>query len=133
MNIMSDCLKDFSMNGKELREKGINRIGNTLVPNDNYCKFEKWLYPILDKIVEEKKGIWTPSELIHRLGKEINHTDSVYYWAYKNNIPVFCPAITDGSLGDMMYFHSYQKPGLVIDILEGKRKLFTDLRRFKKN
>lgn len=26
---------------------------------------------------------WTPSKMIHRLGKEINNTDSVYYWAYK--------------------------------------------------
>jgi hypothetical protein len=23
----------------------------------------------------------------------------VYFWAWKNNIPVFCPAITDGSIG----------------------------------
>lgn len=26
---------------------------------------------------------WTPSKMIHRLGKEINNPDSVYYWAYK--------------------------------------------------
>jgi hypothetical protein len=36
---------------------------------------------------------------------------SVYYWAYKNNIPVFSPAITDGSIGDMVYFHSFNNPG----------------------
>lgn len=54
--------------------------------------------------------------MIARLGKEINHEDSVYYWAYKNNIPVYCPALTDGSLGDMIYFHSFKNPGLVIDI-----------------
>ena len=38
----------------------------------------------------------------------------------KNSIPVYSPALTDGSLGDMMYFHSYRKPGLIVDILEGK-------------
>ncbi len=47
-----------------------------------------------------------------RLGKEINHPDSIYYWAHKHNIPVFCPAITDGSIGDMLFFHSYKSPGL---------------------
>jgi len=57
--------------------------------------------------------------MIARLGKEINHEDSVYYWAHKNNIPVFCPALTDGSLGDMLYFHSYKNPGLVLDIIQG--------------
>jgi deoxyhypusine synthase len=64
---------------------------------------------------------WTPSKLIHRLGKEINDPRSVYYWAYKHNIPVFCPAITDGSLGDMIYFHSYRNPGLRLDLVEGNR------------
>ena len=38
----------------------------------------------------------------------------------QNNIPVFSPALTDGSIGDMIYFHSYKNPGLVIDIVEGK-------------
>jgi Deoxyhypusine synthase len=35
---------------------------------------------------------------------------------------VFSPALTDGSLGDMMYFHSYRNPGLVLDIIQGKEK-----------
>lgn len=38
----------------------------------------------------------------------------------QNNIPVFSPALTDGALGDTLYFHSYKNPGLVIDIVEGK-------------
>ncbi len=37
----------------------------------------------------------------------------------QNNIPVFCPGITDGSLGDMLYFHSYRSPGLILDLVEG--------------
>ncbi|CAB1342429.1 unnamed protein product, partial [Coregonus sp. 'balchen'] len=89
---------------------------NLLVPNDNYCKFEDWLMPILDQMVQEQKDEgthWTPSKMIHRLGKEINNPESVYYWAYKNDIPVFSPALTDGSIGDMIYFHSYKNPGLV--------------------
>ncbi|PVG01081.1 putative deoxyhypusine synthase [Serendipita vermifera] len=119
-------LADFALDGAELRRKGLNRIGNLVVPNDNYCKFEDWVIPILDKMLEEQKGsglVWSPSSIIHRLGKEINHEESVYYWAYKNDIPVFCPALTDGSLGDMIYFHSYRSPGLVIDIVQDIRKI----------
>lgn len=63
---------------------------------------------------------WTPSKIIERLGLEINDEQSICYWAAKNKIPIFCPALTDGSLGDMMYFHSYRNPGLVIDILKGE-------------
>ncbi|ORY04593.1 Deoxyhypusine synthase [Basidiobolus meristosporus CBS 931.73] len=115
----STYLGAFSTPGKSLRQQGLNRIGNLVVPNDNYCKFEDWLMPILDKMLEEQKEqgvVWTPSKIIHRLGKEINNPESVYYWAYKNDIPVYCPALTDGSLGDMIYFHSYRNPGLIVDI-----------------
>ena len=36
--------------------KGINRTGNLLVPNNNYCKFEEWIMPILDRLVDEQKS-----------------------------------------------------------------------------
>jgi len=45
---------DFQLKGSALREDGINRIGNLLVPNNNYCKFENWVMPILDKMLEEQ-------------------------------------------------------------------------------
>lgn len=132
---------DFSLPGKGLRDQGMNRIGNLLVPNDNYCKFEEWIVPILDKCLEEQEegmkkmgsdglnadspACWTPSKLINRLGKEINDDSSVLYWAYKNDIPVFCPALTDGSIGDMLFFHTFKaSPQQIrLDIVADIRKL----------
>ncbi|XP_024215528.1 probable deoxyhypusine synthase isoform X2 [Halyomorpha halys] len=121
-------LGDFGLEGKKLRDKGINRIGNLLVPNDNYCKFEDWVMPLLDQMLEEQKTqgtLWTPSKIIERLGTAINNESSICFWAAKNCIPIFSPALTDGSLGDMMYFHSYKNPGLVVDILEDLKRLNT--------
>lgn len=115
-------LGEFSLKGAELRAKGLNRIGNLLVPNRNYVAFEEWINPIFDKMFEEqqKEGtVWTPSKMIERFGREINHEDSIYYWAAKNGIPVFSPALTDGSIGDMLFFHSYSQPGLICDIIGG--------------
>ncbi|XP_067936983.1 probable deoxyhypusine synthase [Watersipora subatra] len=125
------CLADtymgsFELSGRDLRKQGVNRIGNLLVPNDNYCKFQDWIMPILDQLLEEQKqqGVsWTPSKVIHRLGKEIDDESSVNYWCYKNNIPVFSPALTDGSIGDMLNFHSYRNPGLVIDLVDDIKKM----------
>lgn len=140
---------DFKLDGRTLRKKGINRIGNLLVPNKNYCEFENWMSPIIEKIHKEQdekliewakavakidsiesdsddlpeRFVWTPSKLIHRLGLEIDNEESVLYWAAKNEIPVFCPALTDGSVGDMLYFHSYKKPGFVLDIAEDIRRI----------
>ena len=45
---------DFSLPGAYLRSKGLNRIGNLLVPNDNYCKFEDWIIPIFDQMLKEQ-------------------------------------------------------------------------------
>jgi deoxyhypusine synthase len=65
----------------------------------------------------------TPSEFVARLGKEINDTESIYYWANKNNIPVFCPALTDGSIGDMLYFFSFKHPEFKLDVIRDMKKL----------
>ncbi|EDS38676.1 deoxyhypusine synthase [Culex quinquefasciatus] len=118
----------FELEGKRLREQGINRIGNLLVPNDNYCKFENWVIPLLDEMLQEQKTngtLWTPSKVIQRLGERINDESSICYWAARNKIPIFSPALTDGSLGDMMYFHSFRNPGLVLDIISDLRRLNT--------
>lgn len=65
--------------------------------------------------------LWTPSKIVERLGLEINDTSSICHWAAKNQIPIFSPALTDGSLGDMMFFHSIKNhPGLTVDILQGR-------------
>ena len=95
---------DFRLSGRELRKKGINRIGNLLVPNHNYCQFEDWVSPIINQLHDEQDAdmvrwaqevanrdpsdtdfperlVWTPSKIIRRLGKEINNAESVLYWA----------------------------------------------------
>jgi len=105
----------FDMDGSKLRDKGLNRIGNMIVPNSRYCTFEDWILPILEKYKNEKL---TPSKLINLLGKEINNEESIYYWAHKNNIPVFAPALLDGSIGDMVYFYKNKNPDFKIEITD---------------
>jgi len=119
-------LGSFEADGKELREKGINRTGNIFVPNSRYCRFEDFFVPELEKIVNQQNKtnkIISTSELIHWLGKSINNKESIYYWAYKNNISVFCPAIEDGSIGDMIYVFKFKHPEFKIDITDDVKKL----------
>ena len=135
-------LGSVAADGAALRAQGMNRIGDLVVPNSNYCRFEDWVVPILDAMLREQEDgkatdaplHWTPSKVIRRLGKEIDDEASVYYWAYKNDIPVFCPALTDGSLGDMLYFHTFKSSPqqLRIDIVEDIRKINTIAVRAKR-
>ena len=61
--------------------------------------------------------------IIDRLGEKINNPESIYYWCHKNDIPVFCPAITDGAVGDSVFFYSYSNPGFIIDIAQDITKI----------
>jgi deoxyhypusine synthase len=116
----------FSESGELLSKKGINRTGNIFVPNSRYCRFEEFIMPILKRLYEKQKKdnkIISVSELIKELGKEINDKRSIYYWCYINDIKVYCPAITDGSLGDMIHFFKYNNPDFKIDITDDIHKL----------
>ncbi len=113
-------LGKFSASGELLREKGVNRTGNIFVPNSRYCKFEEFLTPILEEMYSEQKKtgkIVSVSDFIKRLGKEINDEKSILYWCYKKDIRVYCPAITDGSIGDMIHFFLYEHPDFKMDIV----------------
>jgi len=121
-------LGDFRLDGAELRRKGINRAGNILIPNDRYIEFEKIFTPLLKQLYKEQKEsgkIATPSEIARRLDKMADKT-SVLYWAAKNDIPVFCPGLVDGSMGDMIFFFKSEHPDFKLDIADDLMRL-TDM------
>jgi len=72
---------------------------------------------------EASGGATSPSRMIWRMGERIDDASSICYWANRNRIPIFCPAITDGSIGDMLFFHSYKRPGLVVDLVQDIRAI----------
>ncbi|XP_033105017.1 deoxyhypusine synthase-like isoform X1 [Anneissia japonica] len=124
----STYLGEFHLDGKKLKSEGLNRIGNMLIKNSSYMKLEDFLLPLFDTMLDLQKNNgmnWTPSKMIAKFGEKINHPDSVCYWAYKNNIPIFSPAIIDGGIGDVIYIHSYKNPGLRIDTAEDIRRMYS--------
>ncbi len=97
----------FLMDDRELHKKGINRLGNILIPNENYgIILEKKLQPIFGGIFRDKKEI-SPYELIWEIGKNLdkekNKKESIIYWAWKNRIPIFIPGISDGAFGYQLW------------------------------
>ena len=117
---------NFELPGAQLRDAGINRIGNILVPNDHYAKFEQFLNPLLHEMADEQKAngtVITPSKLIEKLGVAIDNEESIYYWAAKNNIPVFSHAVLDGSIGDIVYFFNYKRPEFKVDFVGDVKRL----------
>lgn len=132
-------LGSFDCDGQKLRDNGWNRAGNLMIHNENYACFETWFNGVLDELlsgntedypnsIKDKDGnpckytrenplILTPSKFIRYLGKKINNENSVLYWCYKNNIHVYSPAMTDGSLGDLLTFYN-RNYAIKLDIVE---------------
>jgi len=100
-----------------LFEKGSNRIGNLLITNESYERFETQMKPILQKIYDKKKRV-TVTELLHEIGLMLDDENSILYQAARNNIPIFCPAITDGAMGFHLYMFQQDHPDFIIDIVK---------------
>lgn len=113
--IKAFVIGDFRAPGRHLFEQGINRTGNIFVPNDRYALFEKHMQPLFSRLAEKKRPV-SSREFIQELGKHVDNEEAIYYWAAKNNIPVFCPGLMDGSIGDLVVFFKHSHPDFVLDI-----------------
>jgi deoxyhypusine synthase len=97
----------FQMDDAKLRKKGINRLGNVLVPNESYgIIIEKKMQALLQSLRKEGIKEMTTHQLCHEIGKRICNESSILYWAAKNNIPVYVPGITDGAVGYHLWLFS---------------------------
>ena len=117
---------DFEVPGRTLFEYGVGRIGNIFVPNDRYLHFERFMNPFFEKLYNLQKKTGkpiSPTEFNRLAGLEITDEKSYLYWAAKNDIPVYCPGIMDGSTGDLIYFLKHRHPDFMIDVTEDHKKL----------
>jgi deoxyhypusine synthase len=97
----------FIMNDAELHEKGINRLGNVLVPNDSYGTIiEEKMQALLESLWEEGVREVSGSRLCREIGLRCCNESSILYWAAKNGIPVYVPGITDGAVGYQTWLFS---------------------------
>jgi len=148
---MIKCFKpylrgDFELDDAALHKKGINRIGNILVPNDRYVLFEKLFGEITGNAVKKYGNMISPSEFTHEAGGYLaeklggsskvgkgkmnsggsggKHRDNSFLvCAFENNIPVFCPGITDGAIGLQTYFYKQRNRGFGIDVTKDMKAL----------
>ncbi|MBR9676049.1 deoxyhypusine synthase [Candidatus Woesearchaeota archaeon] len=111
------AIGSFKQDDVELHEQGVNRVGNLLINNESYMKFEDMMMPIFDKLYKKQKR-WAVSDLLKEIGLMLKDEDSILYQAAKNNVPIFCPAITDGSFGFHLYLFQQKHKDFVVDVVK---------------
>jgi deoxyhypusine synthase len=116
---------EWDVDEASLREKGINRLGNIFVESDNYVWLESWLNEEFFPEFFSEKKMRSPTEVAQELGKfvgeddEMEYKNSFLYWAYQNDINVYCPALIDAEIGDyMFYYRQEQDSEIGIEILD---------------
>jgi deoxyhypusine synthase len=112
----------FDSDDRELHKKGMNRLGNLIIPNESYgIIIEKKLQPMLKELTRGKEE-WSGRELIHEIGKKLDDKNSILYQASRNNIPIYVPGITDGAFGTNLVWFS-QDNNFKLNLLEDEKEL----------
>jgi deoxyhypusine synthase len=117
----------FDLDDRDLHQHGVNRLGNVLVPNTSYGELlEARLRPRLESWAQESTD-WSTRELTRKLGEwageEDNREESLLYWAATNDIPVFVPGPTDGSVGAQVWMVYQNHRDLRFDLLRDEQDL----------
>jgi len=112
----------FDLDDRELHKTGINRLGNILISNDRYELLEQLVKPIFLEIMD-KGGTVSPSEICRNIGISLKDERSFLYWASRNNIPVFCPGLTDSAIGLQAFFFKQDNPDFKIDVTADMKQL----------
>ena len=118
---------EFIADEVKLHRQGINRLGNIYVPNDSYgIVLERKMQPIIKNLYKKQKEFST-REIIYEFGKalegEKNAQNSIIYWAYKNNIPIFVPGITDGAFGSQLWMFTQEHHDFKINLFKDEQDL----------
>jgi deoxyhypusine synthase len=119
-------LGDFSDSGSGMLREGCGRIGNILAPYDRYLELERLMRPFLERVHEAATARGRPftvSEFIAALGHHTGHDESILTWAARHDIPVFCPAITDGAIGDLVSFMKRRHPDFCLDVVGDSQRI----------
>ena len=108
----------FTMDDKELADQNIHRLGNVLVPMENYGPLiEEKVQNILEQAYNAGKKEFSTADINRELGKSMDE-DSFLYWAYKNNISVIVPGIMDGAVGSQVWMFAQKHPDFKLDLIE---------------
>ena len=113
-------------NDSELRDNYIDRIYDTFIDEEELQMCDKTIGKIADKL--EPKS-YTSREFIEEIGKYLisnaKKKGSLIETAYKNEVPIFCPAFTDSSAGFGLVMHQERNPKshVTIDSIREFREL----------
>lgn len=116
----------FTMDDSQLAEQNIHRLGNVLVPMENYGPLiEEKMQTFLEEEYQNGTREMSTSDICKMIGKHLGE-DSFLYWAHKNNINVVVPGIVDGAVGSQIWLFTQKHQDFKLNII-GDAELLSGL------
>src|SRR5438067_6472530 len=101
-----------------LAEERIDRVYDTYASEEEFIGNDNWIAEFAASIEPRP---YTTREFLYRLGGHLwdaTHRDGILTAAYRANVPIFCPAIADSSIGMGLSQARQKRPGAgYIDII----------------
>ncbi len=95
---------------RELFRYHIFRIYDIFVAEEDYVKLDYELAEMYGEIAAERNGeSLSSNEFAWELGKRLNDPNSILRAAYKENVPIFIPAVRDSEFGYIHLLHASQE------------------------
>jgi deoxyhypusine synthase len=87
------------MDDAALAAERIDRVYDTLASEAEFCKNDEWVAAFVLKL---ERRPYTTREFLYKLGEHLwkeTENNGILTAAYRANVPIFCPAIADSSIG----------------------------------
>ena len=105
-----------------VREEFIDRIYDTFISEDDLKEVDNFIADFADKISDTTMS---SREFLNKLGWHLRTSNSLVQECYKEDVPIFCPALNDSAAGIGLLMHQTNNPDshLVIDSIKDLREL----------
>ena len=114
----------FEADDRELHKLGYHRLGNIVIPLEDYGPLiERVVFELLDSIRSEYGNkVWGVRELLNEFGKRISDPNSILRAAALASVPIYVPGFLDGAFGTALFMYSkFHK--LIIDVFKDQQEL----------
>ena len=106
-----------------LRENYVDRIYDTYISEDDLKQVDNFIKDFADRNCSWK--IQSSREFLNLLGWHTRTSNSLVQECYKEDVPIFCPALNDSAAGIGLLMHQTDNPDgcVVIDSIKDLREL----------
>jgi deoxyhypusine synthase len=117
------CQGQCTANDIELKNCKIDRIYDVYLADQHFTTFEDRFDTIVADILDSHpQKLFTICEFLQEIGARIEDKNSILRAAVDNEVPVFCPAIADSSIGLQSWVFGYKRD-LQVDTFRDIRQI----------